>query len=209
MSTAAPEGSLKHASCYHDRRTRQRRHGIQGPRAATISWNMRRDKSRQYGRYDDCVNVCWLGNGRYMALLKPLVFHQTHGNRSWTAPAGTVTDGASIPQIFWSVPTGRYPTAPEVIGGPFEDKYRDGAVNHDSECCVKQNAWRDVHRMFYDAMMTRGVEPWRAKLMYFAVFFFGLEPRICSEGAAPFNWMKLSSSPQTNCGPTPADTFAR
>ena len=116
----------------------------------------------QYGRYDDCVHVCWLGDGRYVALLKPLVFHQAHGNRSWTAPAGTVTDGASIPQIFWSV-----------IGGPFEDKYRDAAVSHDYDCCVQQNAWRDVHRMFYDAMMTRSVEPWRAKLMYFAVFFFG------------------------------------
>jgi hypothetical protein len=117
---------------------------------------------RKYGWYDDCVHVCWLGDGRYVALLKPLAFHQTQGTRTWTAPPGTLTDGASIPKIFWSV-----------IGGPFEGKYRDAAVNHDYECCVQRNAWYDVHRMFYDAMMTRGVEEWRAKLMYFAVFFFG------------------------------------
>lgn len=97
-----------------------------------------------------------------MALLEPLVFHQTRGQRSWTAPTGTYTDGASIPQIFWSV-----------IGGPFEGKYRDAAVNHDYECCAKQHPWQDVHRMFYDGMMARGLEFWRASLMYFAVYFFG------------------------------------
>ena len=117
---------------------------------------------RQHGWFEDCVHACWLSDGRYMALLRPLVFHQTQGNRIWTAPAGTVTDGASIPQVFWSV-----------IGGPFEDKYRDGAVNHDYECCVQRNCWHEVHRMFYDAMLARDVERWRARLMYFAVYFFG------------------------------------
>jgi hypothetical protein len=97
-----------------------------------------------------------------MALLDPLVFNQTRGPTVWTAPAGTYTDGASIPSIFWSV-----------IGGPFEGKYRDAAVNHDYECCVQQHRWQDVHRMFYDGMMARGVEFWRASLMYFAVYFFG------------------------------------
>jgi hypothetical protein len=115
-----------------------------------------------YGWFEGCVHACWLKDGRHMALLEPLVFHQTQGSRTWTAPAATYTDGASIPPIFWSV-----------IGGPFEGKYRDAAVNHDYECCVKEHAWRDVHRMFYDGMMARGVEFWRAKLMYFAVYFFG------------------------------------
>lgn len=107
-----------------------------------------------------------------MALLEPLVFHQTRGERVWTAPVGTYTDGASIPQIFWSV-----------IGGPFEGKYRDAAVNHDYECCAKQHSWPDVHRMFYDGMMARGVEHWRACLMYFAVYFFG--PRWPKPAAPP------------------------
>jgi hypothetical protein len=117
---------------------------------------------RDYGYFEDHVHACWLEDGRDMALLKPLIFHQMKGNRTWTAPQGTLTDGASIPPAFWSV-----------IGGPFEGKYRDAAVNHDYECCSKRNAWRDVHRMFYDGMMARGVEFWRAKLMYWAVYCFG------------------------------------
>lgn len=107
-----------------------------------------------------------------MALLEPLVFHQTRGQRIWTAPVGTYTDGASIPQIFWSV-----------IGGPFEGKYRDAAVNHDYECCARQHPWQEVHRMFYDGMMARSVEYWRACLMYFAVYFFG--PRWPKPAAPP------------------------
>jgi hypothetical protein len=127
---------------------------------------------RDYGFFEDCVHACWFTDGRHMSLLEPLVFHQTRGPRIWTAPIGTYTDGASIPPIFWSV-----------IGGPFEGKYRDAAVNHDYECCVKQHAWQDVHRMFYDGMMARGVELWRAKLMYFAVYFFG--PRWLKPAGAP------------------------
>jgi len=125
-----------------------------------------------YGSFEGCVHACWLKDGREMALLEPLVFHQTEGQRTWTAPVGTLTDGASIPPIFWSV-----------IGGPYEGKYRDASVNHDYECCVQQNAWQDVHRMFYDGMMARGVELWRAKLMYFAVYFFG--PRWPQPAAPP------------------------
>lgn len=121
-----------------------------------------RKTPRDYGYFEDFVRARWLKDGRYMALLEPLVFHQTQGNRVWTAPARTRTDGASIPQVFWSV-----------IGGPFEGKYRDASVNHDYECCVQQNPWRGVHQMFYDGMLANGEAPWRAKLMYFAVYFFG------------------------------------
>jgi hypothetical protein len=117
---------------------------------------------RKFGWFEDCVHACWLSDGRYMALLKPLTFHQARDAQIWVAPAGTLTDGASIPSIFWAV-----------IGGPFEGEYRDAAVNHDYACCVMQRPWQQVHRMFYDGMRARNVEPWRAKLMYFAVYFFG------------------------------------
>lgn len=114
-----------------------------------------------YGHFDDRVHAKWLADGRNMSLLAPLVFRQ-RGGAVWTAPQGTLTDGASIPEAFWSV-----------IGGPFEGKYRDAAVNHDYECCVKVHPWRAVHRMFYDGMRANGEDPWVAKLMYFAVYFFG------------------------------------
>ena len=114
-----------------------------------------------YGTFDGTVCARWLDDGRFMALCQPLVFTQ-RGGKVWTAPVGTRTDGATIPPIFWSV-----------IGGPFEGQYRTAAVNHDYECCVKHEAWQDVHRMFFDGMMAKGEALWRANLMYFAAYFFG------------------------------------
>lgn len=116
---------------------------------------------RDYGYFNAPVRARWLPDGRNMALCDALEFHQNNGP-IWTAPTGTLTDGASIPQVFWSI-----------IGGPFEGKYRDAAVNHDYECCTKTHRWQDVHRMFYAGMMASGEDMWRAKLMYFAVYFFG------------------------------------
>jgi hypothetical protein len=116
---------------------------------------------RDYGRFNGPVRARWLSDGRYMALCNALEFTQSDG-RLWSAPVGTRTDGASIPPIFWPF-----------IGGPFEGKYRDASVIHDYECCVKTHAWRDAARMFFDGMMANGEDLWRAKLMYFAVYFFG------------------------------------
>lgn len=116
---------------------------------------------RDYGYFNAPVRARWLPDGRNMALCYALEFHQNNGP-TWTAPIGTLTDGASIPPVFWSI-----------FGGPFEGKYRDAAVNHDYECCTKTHRWQDVHRMFYAGMMANGEAMWRAKLMYFAVYFFG------------------------------------
>ena len=114
-----------------------------------------------YGTFNGPVRARWLQDGRFMALCVELEFNQ-RGGSVWCAPVGARTDGASIPRIFWAV-----------IGGPFEGKYRDAAVNHDYECCVKARPWRDVHRMFFDGMMANGEDRWRANLMYFAVYHFG------------------------------------
>jgi Protein of unknown function (DUF1353) len=43
-------------------------------------------------------------------------------------PAGAIVGGASIPQVFWSI-----------IGGPFEDKYREASVIHDYYCEQKSD----------------------------------------------------------------------
>jgi len=82
--------------------------------------------------------------------------------KSWLAPAGAVVDGASIPQVAWSV-----------IGGPFEGKYRDASVIHDVACSEKKASWQEVHLVFYYAMLARNVEILRAKVMYAAVYHFG------------------------------------
>ncbi|WP_288933860.1 DUF1353 domain-containing protein [uncultured Sphingomonas sp.] len=100
-------------------------------------------------------------DGRHVRLVQPFTFVDATGLR-WDVPAGTMVDGASIPQPFWSL-----------IGGPFEGKYRDASIIHDRYCVTKDRPWQKVHRMFYEAMLVSGVEPMKAKLMYYAVYRFG------------------------------------
>jgi len=114
------------------------------------------------GHYEGLpVEASWNATDRTMTLLKRLDYFDPSGV-DWDAPAGWKVDGASIPQFAWSI-----------IGGPFEGKYRDASVLHDVACDRKTRPWEDVHLMFYNAMITSGVEGWRAKIMYAAVFHFG------------------------------------
>ena len=102
-----------------------------------------------------------LKDGRKLELTHPFSFIDPTG-KLWGVPAGTVVDGASIPQAFWSI-----------AGGPFEDKYREAAVIHDHYCEEKTDTWQNVHLVFYNAMRASGVGPKQAKLMYAAVYNFG------------------------------------
>jgi hypothetical protein len=96
-----------------------------------------------------------------MRLVAPFGFLDKRA-KSWSVPIGTKVDGASIPQALWSL-----------VGGPFEGKYRDASVIHDYYCDVRLEPWRDVHRLFYEAMLVSGVSESRAKVMYAAVYFGG------------------------------------
>ena len=65
--------------------------------------------------------------------------------KAWTAPAGTLTDGASIPSILWSI-----------IGHPFDSAYFNAAIIHDHFCEKadesKTKEERDKYRMQIDVM---------------------------------------------------------
>jgi hypothetical protein len=113
------------------------------------------------GTFNGRVVAEWLGDGRKMRLVEPFEFIGPDARR-WPVPAGTVVDGASIPQVFWSL-----------IGGPFEGPYRNASVIHDYYCDLRTRRFRDVHRMFYDGMLASGVGDRRARLMYEAVDRFG------------------------------------
>jgi Protein of unknown function (DUF1353) len=103
----------------------------------------------------------WLEDGRKMKLLADYTYTDPAA-ASWLAPSGAEIDGASIPRFLWSF-----------IGGPFEGKYRKASVVHDVACDEKRHDWRDVHRMFHNAMLCSGVEPLKAKVMYGAVYACG------------------------------------
>lgn len=100
--------------------------------------------------------------------------------RGWSAPKRTLTDGASIPQVF--VP---------VIGNPREPEFALAAALHDAYCGIGNEAgpayhaatWQDVHRMFYDTLIAGGTSPQRAKIMFAAVWLGG--PRWYPHSGAP------------------------
>jgi len=96
-----------------------------------------------------------------MQLNEDFAYISPSGKR-WDAPNGSIVDGASIPQVFWTV-----------VGGPFEGQYRNASVVHDVACVKRSEKWEDVHRMFYYAMRAGGVSESRAALMYAAVYKFG------------------------------------
>ncbi len=90
--------------------------------------------------------------------------------KEWIAPAGTKTDGASIPQAFLSA-----------TGDRLDGDYLDAAVVHDAYCqgfnsdleTYQSETWQYVHYMFYEALLTTGVPEQQAKMMYAAVYMGG------------------------------------
>ena len=114
-----------------------------------------------FGTFRGELIVKTLRDGRNLELTHPFAFIDPK-EKLWGVPTGARVDGASIPQAFWSV-----------IGGPFEDKYREASIIHDHYCEVKSETWEDVHLVFYNAMRASGVGSLQAKLMYAAVYNFG------------------------------------
>ena len=113
------------------------------------------------GKFVGDVVVQWLDDGRLMKLREPFGYVAKNG-QSWDVPKNTVVDGATIPSIFWSF-----------TGGPFSGRYRAASVIHDYYCDTRMRPWKDVHKVFYEAMLTAGVEKSRAWLLYNAVLNFG------------------------------------
>ncbi|KPP83370.1 MAG: Protein of unknown function (DUF1353) [Rhodobacteraceae bacterium HLUCCO07] len=118
---------------------------------------------------------------------EPLSFVDGRG-RDWVAPERTLTDGASIPKMFISI-----------IGEPTSREFANAAAVHDAYCGVGNEdgpkfhgaPWRDVHRMFYDALRVGGTPETKAKLMYAAVYLGG--PRWSDGGAELSGEPRLSS----------------
>jgi hypothetical protein len=117
--------------------------------------------AQQPAHYVGELVVAPLDDGVHMRLVQPFGYVDSLGRR-WEVPAEWVVDGASIPSPLWSI-----------IGSPWTGKYRNASVVHDYFCDTKSRGWEHTHRVFYEAMLTSGVELRLAKLMYFAVYRFG------------------------------------
>jgi hypothetical protein len=123
-----------------------------------------------------------LPEGREVRLLNDFSFYD-FDDFEWYVPRGAEVDGASIPQIFWSL-----------IGGPFEGRYRDASIVHDWFCDTRQHSWQATHRMFYEAMLVSGAGSGMAKVMYFAVRWGG--PRWVSRVSRNIDLLSTLRSPK-------------
>lgn len=113
-----------------------------------------------HGYFPENPEVALLPDGRIRLLRDFRYFDPS--DREWLAPAGTVSDGASIPRFAWSL-----------VGGPLDGPYRDAAIIHDVGCDERSDPWWVVHQVFYHGMRARQVNTVKAKIMYGAVFHFG------------------------------------
>ena len=125
--------------------------------------------------FSDDVDCHWLDSGgdhRSALLDKTMIYTDSKGRR-WVAPAGMVSDGASIPRVLWSI-----------IGGPYEGSYRRGAWLHDyayqcggsmvlpdgSVLCYTRS---DADWMLCDAIRADGGSILLADSIYAALELFG------------------------------------
>jgi Protein of unknown function (DUF1353) len=112
------------------------------------------------GHFVGEVVATLLPDGRNLKLVQDFGYIDPRG-KHWDVPSGTETDGASVPQAFW------------VAFPPFTGKYRQAAVVHDRYCQTKERPWKTTHKVFYDAMITAGVDEMTAKVLYGAVYYMG------------------------------------
>lgn len=106
-----------------------------------------------------------IGNGREVELLAPLVYRYAFGGRPQViiVPKGFVTDYSSVPWIFR-------------MGFPCFDRDNNAAVVHDFLCGGDIFPRARCDRVFYEAMISRGMDATKAKLKYLAVRIGGLFP---------------------------------
>lgn len=97
----------------------------------------------------------------YWRVAKPLLFLDKQG-RTWEVPAGTETDGASIPRFFW-----------RVVGHPLDWKFADAATLHDYLYESQLVTRRAADDLFREALLARGVSAWLRWSMWAAVRIFG------------------------------------
>jgi hypothetical protein len=109
-----------------------------------------------FGYFSQPIDVQLL-DGRLVKLLNAVTYFDP-ADKQWTAPKGFTSDGASIPQAFWSL-----------VGGPWDGPYRNAAIVHDRYCVSRSEPSPAVHLMFYRACRASGVGKIKSKILYAAV----------------------------------------
>lgn len=88
----------------------------------------------------------------------PLTYDCPRTKRRWVVPAGFVSDCASIPRLLWGV-----------IGNPFDSRWRRQSVLHDYLYAEQPVPRKAADLMFRDALLSGGLRPAKAWVMYIGV----------------------------------------
>ena len=116
-------------------------------------------------RFEGKLCVEWLhenGADRRIRLIHDLCFVDARGER-WLARSGSVIDPAGIPRVLsWPL-----------SDSPFTGACRRAAVIHSAACAGKLRPAREVHRMFYEALVCEGMDRSQALELYAGVRLFG------------------------------------
>lgn len=111
-------------------------------------------------------------DGHDVNLAEPLTY-TTAAGEAITIPAGSDSDGASVPEIFWNIfpPFGRYWRA---------------ALLHDYLYRHTLRPKAECDRIFREAMLACGVPGWKAWTIYQGVHLFGGSAfKNCRKGGNP------------------------
>lgn len=92
-----------------------------------------------------------------MRLLEGFWYDDPAGRR-WSAPKGSITNGASIPEALWSS-----------VGSPYTGDYRRAAIVHDVACSTPGVEREAADDMFYSACLAGGCSKIQAKALYLGV----------------------------------------
>lgn len=145
-------------------------------------------------RFLDELDIRDTGQDRDFVLLAPFRDVDPAGT-TWVVPTGTVVNGASIPRPLWTL-----------IGGPWDGPYRRPSVVHDYFFEQKKYSSDEVHRVFYDAMVTANVGRLKAKLMYWAVVRFNRRWVRANIDPLECNRLQAGRPGRVNCLPAQAES---
>lgn len=117
-----------------------------------------------HGEFSGEPEAVWLTEDgtedRNMKLFRDFFFKDP-SSKKWTAPAGSVVNGASIPRALWVI-----------VGSPYTGDYRRASVVHDVACGEAggdKTKRRAADRMFFHACRAGGCSIWQSTLLYLGV----------------------------------------
>jgi len=101
--------------------------------------------------------VLELSDSNIATLKQDFGFRDSSGT-VWMAPAGTQTEGASIPVAFQGI-----------IGSNFDRQFLKAVVIHDYYSSTRERSYQSTHKMLFEALLVAGVSELKAKIFYAAV----------------------------------------